>query len=187
MINSALPGRITSLDIVTGSPHVIEGVTRAIEQAGVSFDRHSPGKLIVDAPVGYALHALRRLDFPECRTIVTTINTCPEYVEDLWDCDPDALLAGTNLALRLPEVILHLERGERFRLTPGCKTELTPSERLMLRYLVHGWSNQHIADRLNLQSKTVMNTLTSVYSKLNVNGREEAILHYWNVWHTPWE
>jgi DNA-binding NarL/FixJ family response regulator len=54
--------------------------------------------------------------------------------------------------------------------------ELTPREREVLDLLAGGLSNAAIATRLGLSSKTVNNNTSSIFTKLAVAGRTEAII-----------
>ncbi|HEY3557609.1 MAG TPA: response regulator transcription factor [Kribbella sp.] len=54
--------------------------------------------------------------------------------------------------------------------------QLTPRERDVLELLATGRSNAVIADQLGLSLKTVNNLTSSVFTKLQVNGRTEAAL-----------
>ena len=54
--------------------------------------------------------------------------------------------------------------------------ELTDRERSILDLLAHGKRNAEIAAELYLSSKTVSNNLTTIFSKLQVAGRGEAIV-----------
>jgi DNA-binding NarL/FixJ family response regulator len=54
---------------------------------------------------------------------------------------------------------------------------MTPAEVVILQALTAGGSNRELAQRLNLSEKTVRNHLSSVYSKLGVSGRAEAVLY----------
>ena len=54
--------------------------------------------------------------------------------------------------------------------------QLTPREREVLDLLAGGLSNSAIASRLGLSSKTVNNNASSIFSKLAVVGRTEAII-----------
>ena len=60
---------------------------------------------------------------------------------------------------------------------PRANPELTDRERQVLAELVHGHTNQGIAEALGLSPKTVMHHTVSVYRKLAVRGRAEAIAH----------
>jgi DNA-binding CsgD family transcriptional regulator len=65
----------------------------------------------------------------------------------------------------------HRSRG------PRANPELTERELEILAELVRGHTNQHIADDLGISPKTVMHHTTSVYRKLTVRGRAEAVAH----------
>ena len=53
--------------------------------------------------------------------------------------------------------------------------ELTPREAEVVALLVKGWSNQRIADELDLSERTVRFHLSNLYSKANVSSRAEAV------------
>ncbi len=54
--------------------------------------------------------------------------------------------------------------------------ELTPREREILDLLAGGLGNAAIAERLSLAAKTVANNVSSIFVKLQVAGRSEAIV-----------
>ena len=56
------------------------------------------------------------------------------------------------------------------------------SGRFGLRLLAEGRSNEQIAEQLHLQVQSVKNTLRSVYGKLGVRNRGDALLYYWDIW-----
>ena len=53
---------------------------------------------------------------------------------------------------------------------------LTARERQILELIASGMRNARIANQLNLSPKTVSNQLTSIFAKLQVAGRAEAIV-----------
>jgi pimeloyl-ACP methyl ester carboxylesterase/DNA-binding CsgD family transcriptional regulator len=55
-------------------------------------------------------------------------------------------------------------------------SRLTPREQEVLRCVARGLSNEQIADRLAIASKTVRNHVTRIYRKLDVDSRAEAIV-----------
>jgi DNA-binding NarL/FixJ family response regulator len=58
--------------------------------------------------------------------------------------------------------------------SPQAFPELTEREREVLRFLAQGASNQEIASKLSLQSKTVRNHISNILAKLQVDSRNEA-------------
>lgn len=55
---------------------------------------------------------------------------------------------------------------------------LSPQEQRVLTQLAQGLTNKEIAAAMNLSEKTVRNYLTSVFSKLNVSRRTEAVARF---------
>ena len=53
--------------------------------------------------------------------------------------------------------------------------DLTNREAEVLSYLADGWSNEEIADRLGIGARTVRFHLDSLYRKLGVHRRTEAV------------
>ena len=174
------------LAVRCGVPFLARAVAGSLAAAGLQIDPHARTTLLLDAPSGYALHALEAADAARAGMIVATWNPCPEYVEDLWDLGPAALLSGEYLdrdpAGRLADAFEGLASGERVRLTPWRRTALTPNERRMLHYSVRGTTNREVGMELHVQEQTVSNNLTRIYDKLGLEGREHAVLYYWGVW-----
>jgi DNA-binding NarL/FixJ family response regulator len=54
--------------------------------------------------------------------------------------------------------------------------ELTPREREVLELIAQGASNSQIAETLVITDKTVRNHITSIFSKLQVADRAQAII-----------
>ncbi len=54
--------------------------------------------------------------------------------------------------------------------------DLTDSERLVLKLMAQGISNDAIAQQLSLSSKTVRNYVSNIFSKLQVADRSQAIV-----------
>ena len=57
----------------------------------------------------------------------------------------------------------------------SIREELTPRDEDLLRLLVHGYSNREIAETLFLGPQTVRNYVSSLYDKLGVRNRAEAM------------
>ena len=52
---------------------------------------------------------------------------------------------------------------------------LTGRELAILRLIVEGLENKQIADRLHLAEQTVKNSVSLIYSKMNVSSRIQAV------------
>ena len=56
---------------------------------------------------------------------------------------------------------------------------LTGREMEVLRLLARGWGNKRIAEELVISEGTVKNHVTSIYARLNVHSRAEAVAWAW--------
>ena len=54
--------------------------------------------------------------------------------------------------------------------------DLTAREREILELVARGWSNQQIAAQLDLAIKTVRNHVSSIFTKIQVVDRSQAIV-----------
>lgn len=201
-------------EIMCPVPTISYSLVHCLEESGLHAALDAPIKVVVDVPRGSALRELETLanagqgGQSGPRAIVLTFNPCSEYLEDLWDLHPAALVLGTSICsgekandgpngdavynpLRkdaygtsgaineLALVIILVLHGQSCCLAPIGRTQLTATERQVLRHLVLGQANIEIAAQLNIRAKTVRNALVDIYQKLGVASRSEAILHYW--------
>lgn len=171
-----------AFSIVCKIPAMTCAVAGTLERQGFHLSSSAATILVLDAPCGFALHAIEALKRSSRRLIVVTESPCVEYWEDLWDLRPEVLLVGRYPLLDLTDAIGRVTRGERYRLTPESATRLTPTERRILRLLACGQSNQQIAEQITMQLQTVKNTLVTIYQKLGFRNRSEALLYYWGIW-----
>jgi len=163
-----------------------EAAESDLASLGFHIDSGASTKLVLDVPSGYGLELLEEPYSDDFRLLIVTWNPCQEYVEDLWDLGAEALLSGEvlskrNLAEILSAVIKRICHGERYRLTVGPSTMLTPRERAVLRYVARGYSNKDVAQALHIEEQTVKNTLRCAYRKLGLCHRTQAALYYWGV------
>lgn len=63
--------------------------------------------------------------------------------------------------------------------TASGQAGLTDREMGVLRLLARGWDNQRIAKDLHISEGTVKNHVTSIYTKLDVRTRAEAVAWAW--------
>jgi DNA-binding NarL/FixJ family response regulator len=169
---------VHALRTLCGVPGVDRSLARYFASLGLRCDDTAPTAVLFDVPYGFALRQLWR-EQDRSGVVVVTWNTCAEYLEDVWNLLPAALLVGVDLERELPAALMRAWQGERVQRMPPYRSTLTPLERAAFRRLAHGCCDEQIARDLHLQNKTVRNTLSSVYGKLGVKGRVEAVLYYW--------
>lgn len=186
-----------SVDIWAGESLLTHDLAERIASQGFSLDPDAPIKVLIDIPTGILFHAIEVLngtDRSHLHLVAVTFNICPEYCEDIWDLQPNALIVDPKSDADLISAILRLSsptspegdkdeevRGERYRSMPSDRTLLDCKQRQILYWLARGLCNGEIALQLNLNQKTITNTLTYIYDKLNVKNREAAILYYWGI------
>ncbi|MGA7669744.1 MAG: response regulator transcription factor [Nitrolancea sp.] len=167
-------------------------------------DEHSPDLVLMDLkmPGMGGVEATRRLveGHPDVGVIILTMSEEDDTVFSalragarsyvLKDADRGTLLRAIRAAVR-NEVLLSStiarrviggmdSPAERLRpLTdpmPDTFDRLTPREVDVLRLIAHGLRNREIADRLYISEKTVGNHISSIFSKLDIDDRSQAIL-----------
>lgn len=173
--------RHPSFSILCGTQSPARHAAMILRRCGLHLSPDASTKLIIDSPRGFALNRLETVDGCGPRLVVSTSSTCVEYWEDLWSLKPQVLLVGESREERLAQALVRASNGERYRVTPDVTTPLSSYERALLRYIAYGWASERIACELDIQEKTVRNTLTRVYQKLDVTNRIEAALYYWGI------
>lgn len=81
------------------------------------------------------------------------------------------------IARKVVDSYVRLERTKRTRWEPEPFEQLTPRELEVLKQAAAGLSNQRIAETLCLSLKTVENYMSTVYEKLGVQDRTQAVLY----------
>src|SRR5947208_938792 len=77
-----------------------------------------------------------------------------------------------QLARRVVQFFSHQGKGE------SPVAHLTPGERDFLDQLANGYAYKEIADRMNISIDTVRSYVRTVYEKLHVHSRTEAVVKY---------
>jgi DNA-binding NarL/FixJ family response regulator len=68
-----------------------------------------------------------------------------------------------------------LTRTEKTVVADAPKSDLTERELLVLKGLIDGYDHKEIADKLFVSPHTVRNQISSIYKKLHVNGKVDAV------------
>ncbi|MCL6447132.1 MAG: response regulator transcription factor [Armatimonadetes bacterium] len=134
---------------------------------------------------------LIREEMPGTKIIALTIHDQEEYLFELIRAGVSAYLLKDVSPDKLLETIFGVTRGESYlsprltarvfqefnRLAGGQGSILTRRELEILQLLAEGESNKSIAQKLLISEKTVKNHLTSIFQKLNVTDRTQAVLY----------
>lgn len=129
-----------------------------------------------------------RTNYPGTVTLVLTAHDRDSYLTQMIDAGAAGLLDKSESGERLVGAIRRAARGEilfdsaqldrarQWRASAGKKWEsLTKREREILRLLVQGFDNAHIAEMLTVTSKTVAYHVTNILEKLELTSRQEAV------------
>lgn len=175
----AQQGNLPVFTIRCGMPAIERLIVDSLALRGFRCDANVSIMLLVDAPQGFALRQFERLDRHNLRVIVTTSNHVPEYWEDLWELNPAVLIVGHALHAEVDVAIMRAARGEHYRIVPPDRTELTRTEREVLRLVAHGWTNEQIGAHRGVSPKTICNTVATICEKLQLRDRMAAAFYYW--------
>jgi len=174
---------------IVGSAHDVTAARAGVEAGG--FDL-----LVMDLNMPTVDDGLDLLRFvtgnhPAFKVMILTYSTRPEDVFEanaagahaylIKDCDLDEIAAAfeTVIAGGRPPLKPELEAAlwERLREVPPRDKpyDLSDREWNILRFLTEGATNEEIAGKLFISPRVVRRANTSIYHKLNVRNRSEAI------------
>src|SRR5262245_3883990 len=148
------------------------------------LDIHLPGLL------GSEAVPLLRQRYPQTQVLMLTVYTSEDRVFEslrngacgyiLKKTPPSELMAAVRDAHRggspmSPEIARKVIELVRDKVPPPLEAALTPQEVRLLQLLAEGYSYQGAAGQLNVSVNTVRNYIRSVYEKLQVSTRSEAV------------
>lgn len=146
-----------------------------LEEFGLADDLH----LVIDAPWGFAYWAFLELPRP---VLIVTGCTALHYLRDLVDRKPEGLISEPNAPVLLDVALRRIATGERLYQGPSLDGEaLTPRERLVLRFVALGWSNDRIARALQVSHRTIYNWVHRLKDKLGLENRAQLALYYFGL------
>jgi DNA-binding NarL/FixJ family response regulator len=178
-----------AIDVVAEASDGAEAV-RLVEQ-------RQPDVAVLDIrmPEVTGVEATRRIKarFPETRVLVLTAYDDDPYVFALLEAGADGYVLKTASADQLVDAVRTVYRGES-ALSPEVASKvvrqatgrrpasaadqiepLTPREIDVLRLVARGMTNREVGQELGISHRTVQGHLASVYDKLQVNSRTEAV------------
>ncbi len=173
------------------------------QEALASLDKHQPDILVSDLglPDGHGVKVIREAKrlYPNIEILVVTMFADEEHVVQALEAGASGYLLKRQAFESLGEAIITLMRGEsaispevaRFLLKrfnqpekqTAAKTEnpLTAREHEVLKWIAKGYSYEEIANILNVSANTIRTHIRSVYKKLAVKSRSEAVFEATNL------
>jgi len=122
------------------------------------------------------------------KTIILTSHDSPEYVQKVRKQKIHGYLLKSEVGPELVQAIQAVHLGAAWftqkialqMMAPANADdpleELTPREREVLKLVGQGLDNQAISAQLHLAEQTVRNYVSTVYDKLGLSGRVEAVV-----------
>lgn len=182
--------------LIDGTPgYRCVGTFRSVEEAIISLGRELPNVLLLDINLpgipGSAGARLLHERYPSLQIVMLTIYDEDERIFESMCNGASGYLLKRTPPGELLQAIREVHLGgapmspevarkvvELFRKTaPVDKLDdnLTPHEVRLLRLLADGYSYQATADRLHVSINTVRDYIRSIYDKLHVHSKTEAV------------
>jgi len=167
------------------------------DEAERLVEEHRPDVAVLDIRMPHVsgVEAARRIKkhFPQVRILILTAYDDDPYVFALLEAGADGYVLKTASGEELVAAVHTVHRGES-ALSPEIASKvvrqatsgrpagatdqveaLTPREIDVLRLVARGMTNRQAGRELNISHRTVQGHLASIYGKLNVSSRTEAV------------
>jgi len=160
-----------------------------------------PNLMLVDISLpdqtGIQLTRKIRTLLPETRILIVSVHSKIDYIAEAFKVGATGYVVKESASERLLYGLECVDKGDYFldssvshqvvkklmespakeaKITDAAYGALTPREQEVLQCLVTGSTNKEIAEALFISEKTVKSHLNSIFRKLNVSRRLEAIL-----------
>lgn len=170
--------------VAEGGPILFDMISQ-LQPDVLVLDAHMPGHKVVESA------QFLQAQYPEVHILVLSAYDRREYVEGLLragavgyvlkDDLPESLLQAVRAAAKgqpwlSAKAAAALWKSARTNTLTG-ELSLTPRELEVLQLMADGRRNEEIATQLFLSIQTVKNHVRSIYSKLSVESRVEAVLY----------
>lgn len=166
----------------------VVGDTGSSAEAVFIARQHQPRVVLMDInlsrvdPAGNGIETTREILkwSPRSSVVMLTSHDRSDFQVAARRAGACGYLLKTCPAEEMAQAVRAAARGE-FWLHPGLTEEarplLTGRELQVLNLMVRGITNREIASRLFVSEKTVKEHSTSIFKKLNVRGRSQAVLY----------
>jgi DNA-binding NarL/FixJ family response regulator len=178
---------LPSINVICQHAILHAQATQTLQLEGFSITDNAQITLIVDSFHGNALLTLEFQRYPN--PIVMTSNPCSEYQADLLEFGAKAVVSPIGNNNTLFQAIHAVAKLEPFHSTLPKSSNLTPTERRVLRLIANGQENKEIARTIGSGDNTVRNQVSTILSKissthqdLKLENRTHLALFYWGMW-----
>ncbi len=175
----------------------IAGAAADGREAVEMCERLAPDVVLMDLkmPRMDGVEATKRLveDHPGIKVLILATFETDRYVLQalragasgyiLKDCEAEAIISGILAVLSGDRVMASAVANRVLDMLDGTTTQrefydgLTGREIEIMKLLAGGMANKQIAYRLKISEKTVRNHVSSIYEKLKIGDRSQAILY----------
>lgn len=126
--------------------------------------------------------------FPLIKVIMLTVHDDYAYVADAIKCGADGYVLKDSEVETLEKAITTVCQGDKYigssvqgilnaKKTDHEEDVLTSREKQVLHLLAEGYSNRNISEELEVSEKTVKNHLSSIFKKIGVSDRTNAVIY----------
>jgi len=172
------------------------------QEAINALGKHQPNILVSDLglPDGNGVKVIReaRRLYPNIEVLVVTMFGDEAHVVEALEAGASGYLLKREAFQSIAEAILTLMKGEsaispevarllikRFKtvnpIEDAANNPLTERENEVLRWIAKGYSYDEIANILEVSANTVRSHIRSIYKKLEVSSRSEAVFEATNL------
>jgi len=166
------------------------------QEAIEALGKHQPDILVSDLglPDGHGVKVIReaRRLYPDIEVLVVTMYGDEEHVVEALEAGASGYLLKRQAFEELGDAIISVLRGEsaispevaRYLLkrfnrpqeeAVNLENPLTEREHEVLKWIAKGYSYDEIADILEVSANTIRTHIRSIYRKLEVSSRSEAV------------
>jgi DNA-binding NarL/FixJ family response regulator len=184
---SSFQSPLPSINIICQHAILYAQTKQTLKLEGFTVTENAQITLNVDSFHGNALLTLEFQRFPN--PIVMTSNPCGEYQADLLEFGAKAVVSPIGNNTELFQAIRAVAKLEPFHSSLPKSSNLTPTERRVLRLIANGLENKEIARALGScdstvrnQVSTILNKISSTHEDLKLENRTHLALFYWGMW-----
>lgn len=171
---------------------IVVGSASSGEECLEKLSAAEPDVLLLDINMpnmnGMEVLKVVKSKYPSIKVIMLTVHDDYAYVADAIKSGADGYVLKGSDVETLERAIASVCNGNKYvapavqgilnaRKEDGGDDVLTAREKQVLKLLAEGYSNRNIAEELEVSEKTVKNHLSSIFKKIGVSDRTNAVIY----------